>query len=469
MDTNTVKVPARLTLSVIAACLVSFCGLLTETAVNIAFPAIMADLGVSISTIQWLTTGNLLVVAMITPLSSFLQKRFKLKTLFGFGTLMFLLGSALAFLAPSFPVLLAARCIQGIATGVGVPIAFSIILEQIPPEKSGTFMGFGALVTAAAPALGPTYGGVITSTLGWRNIFAILIPVLALTMLLGMVSIREIRVPQRTPIDLPGILLIMATFFCLVFGFANIGSIAAAPIPELLLFAVGLAALILFVRHCSRAKFPLIQVEIFKNIPFVCHLVSFFLINAIMLGTAFLLPNYLQVVLGVASMAAGFMMLPGAALNAVSGPVSGGILDCSGPQVPILAGSLLMGVGILLMALFGTSLSPTMIVGFYIVSGVGCGFAFGSTMTTGMTRLPMELKSYGNTAFNTLMQFAGAVGTSVMAVCVAFAQNSAGPLSHAAKTALGATHGFVILLVLSVLCIVLQIVGFRSYSRANMR
>lgn len=82
-----VKVPIKLTLAVVAACLVSFCGLITETAVNIAFPAVMNTFGVSTKTVQWLTTGNLLVVAMITPLSAFLQKRFKLKQLFIFGTL----------------------------------------------------------------------------------------------------------------------------------------------------------------------------------------------------------------------------------------------------------------------------------------------------------------------------------------------------------------------------------------------
>lgn len=90
MKSNT-TVPVKLTLSVIAACLVSFCGLITETAVNIAFPAVMSSLHVSTKTVQWLTTGNLLIVAMITPLSAFLQKRFKLKNLFILGTMSFLI------------------------------------------------------------------------------------------------------------------------------------------------------------------------------------------------------------------------------------------------------------------------------------------------------------------------------------------------------------------------------------------
>lgn len=129
---NNVKVPVKLTLSVIAACLVSFCGLITETAVNIAFPAVMSTFDVSTEIVQWLTTGNLLVVAMITPLAAFLQKRFKLKRLFIFGTLCFIIGTVLAIFSPNFTLLLIARMIQGVGTGVGVPIAFCIILEQIP-------------------------------------------------------------------------------------------------------------------------------------------------------------------------------------------------------------------------------------------------------------------------------------------------------------------------------------------------
>ncbi|MCD7981660.1 MAG: DHA2 family efflux MFS transporter permease subunit [Clostridiales bacterium] len=462
---NTTKIPARLTLSVVAACLVSFCGLLTETAVNVAFPTIMSDFQVTTKAVQWLTTGNLLVVAMITPLSAFLQKRFKLKSLFCFSTICFLAGTICAIFAPTFQILLLARLIQGVGTGVGVPIAFCIILEQIPFEKTGTYMGFGALVSAAAPALGPTYGGIITSVLGWRFIFVILIPVLIFTLVLGIVTIREIHEPQKAPIDMPGIALIMLTFFCLVFGFANIGSIATAPVTEIIFFAVGIAALILFVRHCMRSDHPLIQIDVFKNISFDCHLICFFLINAIMLGAAFLLPNYSQVVLTCTSMFAGLMLLPGAGLNAITGPFSGAVLDRIGAKLPIMTGTILMTAGIFLLMLFGHALTPAVIIGFYIIFGLGCGISFGNTMTVGMMRLPMEQKPYGNTAFNTLMQFAGAVGTSVSAACVAFSQNSAADISYEEKTAIGSTHGFIFLFALTLCCLLLQTAGFISYEK----
>ena len=458
-----VKVPAKLALSVIAACLVSFCGLITETAVNIAFPAVMSTFGVSTEMVQWLTTGNLLVVAMITPLSAFLQKRFKLKQLFIFGTMCFIIGTIVAIFSPSFVFLLLARLIQGVGTGVGVPIAFCIILEQIPFEKVGTYMGYGALVSAAAPALGPTYGGVVNQTLGWRYVFVILIPVLIITLILGIATIEEKHKPEKVPVDIWGIVFIMLTFLGLVYGFANIAAFRKNPAVEIAVFAIGIIALILFVRHCRKCENPLINMDIFKNIPFVCHLVAFFLINAIMLGTSFLLPNYLQVALLCESMIAGFMLLPGAGLNALMGPFSGVALDKIGAKLPILIGTGLMTIGILLFTVFGMKLNTEMIIGFYIIFGIGCGIAFGNTMTVGNLRLPVQQKAYGNTCFNTLMQFAGAVGTSVCAALVSAAQTKDNSLSYEVKTAAGSTHGFVFLLILAIVCLILQITGFKKY------
>lgn len=458
-----VKVPAKLALSVIAACLVSFCGLITETAVNIAFPAVMSTFGVSTEMVQWLTTGNLLIVAMITPLSALLQKRFKLKQLFIFGTMCFIVGTIVAIFSPSFVFLLLARLIQGVATGVGVPIAFCIILEQIPFEKVGTYMGYGALVSAAAPALGPTYGGVVNQALGWRYIFVILIPVLIITLILGITTIEEKHKPEKVPVDIWGIVFIMLTFLGLVYGFANIAAFQKNPGVEIAAFAVGIIALILFVKHCRKCENPLIDMDIFKNIPFVCHLVAFFLINAIMLGTSFLLPNYLQVALLCESMIAGFMLLPGAGLNALMGPFSGAALDKIGAKLPILIGTGLMTIGILLFTVFGMKLNIEMIIGFYIIFGIGCGIAFGNTMTVGNLRLPVQQKAYGNTCFNTLMQFAGAIGTSVCAALVSASQIKDNSLSYEMKTAAGSTHGFVVLLILAIICFILQIIGLKKY------
>lgn len=468
MKEEKIVVSTRLTLSIVAACLVSFCGLLTETAVNIAFPSIMEDFNVTTQTVQWLTTGNLLTIAMITPLAAFLQKRFRIKTLFLFSTICFLAGSVCAFLSPSFTLLLVGRIIHGIATGVGVPLAFCIILEQVPFQKVGTYIGFGALVSAAAPALGPTYGGIITTTIGWKHVFSILIPILIFTLILGLITIKEKGQPKKVSVDILGILLIMGAFFCLVYAFANISVIAQNPAGEIIFFAAGIVLMVIFVLYSKNRKEPLIDVSIFKYIPFVCHLAGFFLINLVMLGMMFLLPNYLQIALGLVSMTAGLMLLPGSVLNAIFGPISGAILDKIGPKGPILTGLGLMTASVLLFVIFGTDLTPPLIIIFYIIFGSGCGIAFGNTMTTAMMRLPQELGSYGNTALNTLMQFAGAVGTSICAACVAFAQagvNRADTQAFAEATKEGSSSGFLFLLALAVICIMLQIYGFYKFEK----
>ena len=114
-----------------------------------------------------------------------------------------------------------------------------------------------------------------------------------------------------------------------------------------------------------------------------------------MLGISFLLPNYLQVALLCESMLAGFMLLPGAGLNAIMGPIGGTALDKIGAKIPIIIGTGLMTVGVLLFTIFGMSLNTYMVIGFYIIFGIGCGIAFGNTMTIGNLRLPVQQKAYG--------------------------------------------------------------------------
>ena len=135
------------------------------------------------------------------------------------------------------------------------------------------------------------------------------------------------------------------------------------------LLALGVICLFFFARHCAKAEQPLVKISVFQNTAFDCHLIAFFLINAVMLGASFLLPNYTQVVIGAASFTAGLILLPGALLNAGADPVSVILFTC-----------------------------------------------------LGMLRLSPEMKPYGNTAFNTLMQFAGAVGTCVAAACVSLSE-----------------------------------------------
>ncbi|MSE21405.1 MFS transporter, partial [Lactobacillus parabuchneri] len=164
------KISTKLYLSIVATGLMAFCGVLIETAMNVTFPTLMKQFNVDTATIQWLTTGYLLVVSIIIPISGILKRRFTTMQLFITASTFFIVGLLICTITNQFDVLLVGRIIQGLGTGIALPLMFNIILEQAPFEKIGLLMGIGTLVTAIAPALGPSYGGLLIG-INWHLIF----------------------------------------------------------------------------------------------------------------------------------------------------------------------------------------------------------------------------------------------------------------------------------------------------------
>ena len=182
-STSQERIPKRLIGAIVAVGSLAFIGILTETVMTVLFPELMTEFGVNTATVQWITTVYLLVVAATMPLSSFLNRRFRLKSLFIAAVVLAVAGSAIMIVGHTFPVILLARVIQGIGSGVATPLMMNIILEQSPRSKVGRLMGVGSLVITVAPAIGPTVGGAVSSVLPWRAIFVIAIPIVLLVSL----------------------------------------------------------------------------------------------------------------------------------------------------------------------------------------------------------------------------------------------------------------------------------------------
>ncbi|CAI2666962.1 Multidrug resistance protein 3 [Apilactobacillus kunkeei] len=111
--------------------------------------------------------------------------------------------------APTCTVLLIGRVIQGFGTGIALPLMFNIILDQVPAKKIGVMMGVGNLIIAITPAVGPTFGGIVVSSIGWRYIFAILLPILVISLILGVLNIEQKRAIEKTSLDFVGLILIV--------------------------------------------------------------------------------------------------------------------------------------------------------------------------------------------------------------------------------------------------------------------
>lgn len=461
MDSVEKKIDIKLVLSVIATGILSFAGVVVEMAMNITFPTLIEEFGIGTSTVQWLTTGYLLMLALVIPASSWLKKNFKTKSLFCTAMTLFLCGTVMALAAPSFGLLLAGRVIQGAGTGIALPLMFNIVLEQVPEEHLGFMMGVATLITAMAPAVGPSFGGIIATAFGWRMIFAILIPILLLAFAFGIFGIRQVAKVERTSFPLLNWIFLAISFSGIIFaaGVASETGWFSVPVSVLLLAAA--AALVLFYKSSVKSKVPLVDVSALKNSVFTLSAAVIFLNQFICLGLGFLMPNLAQISSGYTAFAAGLLFLPGCVTGAVLSPVSGRIMDRFGARMPILTGDLLIFTSTFCFWMFAGQLTTKMYVGFYLLFTVGQAFVVSPSMTTGLKQLPEALNADGNAIMNTMQQLAGAIGTSVVTTLVASAQESS--LENLAEsTVCGTKNAFALLAVLGMAMIGIFMVLIRK-------
>lgn len=447
----------HLTLAVLATGVMSFAGVLIETAMNVTFPTLIKQFALTTSEVQWVTTIYLLMISIIVPLSTFLYRNFSIRKLFLFANVMFLLGVIVDTIAPTFSVLLLGRLLQGVATGVALPLMFQIILEFAPLSRRGAMMGLGTLTTSIAPAIGPTYGGILTAHLSWHYIYLFLIPVLLVALGLGLYAIPETKVVKGGRLDLLSVAGLVLLFSGSLLFLSLLGEALG-----LVALAVGVGGFYLFYRRSMTQAQPLIRLSILKNKTFRLFLLSFLVYQFLLLGVSFVLPNFIQIVKGQDAFVAGLAMLPGAAVGAILSPISGKILDQVGPKKPITIGLLLAALGWLTLTLTLGKQPLLGLVACHVFYMIGLGLSYSNMMTTGMNSLEQKLQGDGNALFNTLQQFSGAVATSLVAVVINLVQVNSGK-SYAVATTLGSQLALGILFIL----LLLSLLGCYRYFRKS--
>ncbi len=444
------KITKNLMCSIVATGLLSFSGIIIETAMNITFPRLMKLFGVPLSTIQWLTTSYLLVLSIMMPLSTYLKRRFKVKKLFIVAALFFLAGLLLDAIAPSLAILIVGRVLQGIGTGISLPMMFNIILEQAPSNRQGLLIGVGNFITATAPAIGPTLGGLLVdSAFGWRMIFWVMVPVVAIALILGATFIQQKSPTTHVKLDVIGWVNLAGLFGFLIIALTQLGQNRSLALIDGVIALFFLASTLIWYR---KAKAPIIKLSLFKNSWFSAHLIGYMLCQFSVMGLAFLLPNLVQIMLKQSSFTAGLIMLPGAALGALLSPVGGGLFDRYGAPRPILIGISLEAIAVIgdfLVFRNATALALALI---YMIFTLGQGTGVPNILTSGLQPLTPQESVDGNAIFNTLQQFAGAAGTSIISIVIG--------ADHTTTQANGFGHGLLILIGCLVLNLVILSVTF---------
>ncbi|MBO0481852.1 MFS transporter [Candidatus Enterococcus courvalinii] len=428
--------------AVIATGIMSFAGVLIETAMNVTFPTLIKQFDLTTAQVQWVTTIYLLMISIIVPLSTYLNRNFSIRKLFLFSNLLFLAGILVDFFSPTFMILLIGRLLQGIATGIALPLMFHIILTYAPMNRRGAMIGVGTLTTAIAPAIGPTYGGILTSAFTWNHIFLFLVPVLLVSLVIGLFAIPETKVEKSGHLDLLSVLGL-----CLLFSGALTFLSTIGQLISWIALIIAIIGFLVFYQRSKTIEQPLIRLSILSNKTFRLFLFSFLVYQFLLLGVSFVLPNFIQIVQGDTAFIAGLSMLPGAAIGAILSPFSGKLLDQHGPKKPILAGLILSMIGWLALVLLIGHASLIWLVACHVFYMIGIGLSYSNMMTTGMNALSEEFQGDGNALFNTLQQFSGAIATSLVAIIINLVQDHS-TLHYEAATTLGSKAALGVLLVL---------------------
>lgn len=432
--------------AVIAAGLMSFSGVLIETSMNVTFPHLMEEFNTDANGIQWVTTGYLLAIAVIVPVSAYLLKSYSVRKLFVTANVLFLIGLLLDSWAPTLSILLVGRVFQGAGTGIALPLMFHIILTKSPMSQRGVMMGIGTMTTSIAPAIGPTYGGVLLSSLGWRSIFWFLVPLLLIALVLGLWSIPAENVTRTERFN-------WGAFVTLMIGLSSLLiSVEKMSWQYLLISIVFLGGFYWF-----NQKLQLLNLSVFKNAKFDALTYSFLVYQATLLGISFVLPNYLQLGLDVTSTQAGLFMFPGAVIGAILAPLSGRILDQIGPRKPILFGIATSATALVIMSVFFPILSFWTLLLAHMLLMVGTGLSYSNLMTVTLGSLPESQSADGNSILNTLQQFVGASATAIVAQI--FASNVD---LHAHGIVLGSQYGVALIAILMVISVIVFL-GVKKY------
>ncbi|MBT1172472.1 MFS transporter [Bifidobacterium sp. MA2] len=398
---------------VVALAILTFLGILSETSLNIAYSTLMREFSIDASVVQWLTAGYLLLLSVAIPSSPFMVRRFATKTLFVAAVSIFALGTVIGALAVNFPMLLAARLVMALGTGISLPLITNIILEKAPLEQRGAMLGIVSLVTCAAPAIGPVFGGVVMEYLNWHWIFYTMLPFLAVSFALGVATIPDIRHQGdagRATISVPSLLLVAlglsglivaASFFAEWNGDWRFWTVLVASVAVLAVFAA----------TQLRMERPLVEVRVFGYPGFTLGMLVLLMASGGVLGLNFMLPILLQRGFGFGSLVAALVLLPGAVIGAIAAPMIGNALGGHFPPKFILfgfAGVTVMDV--ILVVSYGSV--PTIAVSYALFMACS-GFVLVPDQTHALNQLPARLNADGSAVMNTIQQLAGAIGTAV--------------------------------------------------------
>lgn len=399
-------------------------GAIDSSIVNVALSHIRGSVGASVQEITWITTGYALATVLVMPLTAFLARLFGQKRVYLTCLVLFLVGSALCGIARSLTTLIIYRAIQGFGAGALQPTEQAILRQTFPPKEQGTAMAIFGMAVMLGPALGPTLGGLIVDNYSWPWIFYINIPVgiVGFFMVSAFVeedpeileANRELAAAQRKHIDWAGITLLSVGLCTLQYfleegqqnDWFNDRTISVC-------FIVCLVSLSFFVLRELTAKVPVVNLRLFTDKTFLSGTLIGALMFAMLIANMFLLPVFMQDLLGFTATQSGLALMPRTLVMMMMSPIVGRIYNHVPVRMLVSMGVGFFCLGCWQMSHFTLEITSASIVSAIILQGIGFSFLFVPLTTVALSSIPRANISDATGLNSLLRQIGGSVGLAV--------------------------------------------------------
>ncbi|HVZ89561.1 MAG TPA: DHA2 family efflux MFS transporter permease subunit [Polyangia bacterium] len=401
-------------------------GAIDTSIVAVATPHLSGSLGATVEEMTWVTTGFVIATVVVMPLTAFLGRFFGQKRVYLFSLGLFVLGSALCGLARSLPMMVACRALQGLGAGALQPTEQAILRQTFPPEEQGMAMALFGLAVVVGPAAGPVLGGYIIDNLNWPWIFYINLPIgiLGIAMVTRFVhepddirrANRERAAEQRKNLDWQGVLLMTGGLASLQYvleeGSRNDWFSSTAVTVCTFSAAIMLTA---FVIRELTAPVPAVDLSLFKDKVFLSGTLIGAIMFAILMSITFLLPLFMQELLGFSAIQSGTALMPRALAMMVAIPLAGRLYNYVQPRILVLLGVVLVSLSAWEMSNYTLDTSSHSVVAAIVLQGFGFASIFVPLTTVALASIP-RFRLTDATGLNSLLrQIGGSLGLAAFA------------------------------------------------------
>jgi EmrB/QacA subfamily drug resistance transporter len=405
--------------------------LIDTTAVIVALDTLARRFHTNLLAVQWVSTGYLLSLSFVIPLTRWLVGRFGTKLVWMGAASVFLLGSGLAGAAWSMSALTVFRVIQGFGGGLLQPVGQSVLARAAGPRRMGRVMSISALPLLVGPIIGPVIGGLLVQEASWRWIFYVNLPIGAIALLLAWRLLPSDSDRHPMPLDVRGLLMLSPGVALLAYGLSAAGTSGFGAARTLGCIVGGVVLIAVFVPHARRlGRRALIDVGLFAKRGFTAAVAVNLLFQMGNYGAVLIMPLYYQLVRGEGALQAGLVLTPQAVGAGLAMPFAGRLTDRLGPRRLIPIGVVLLLVGTYAFTQVGTDTSFTLLAVAQLVRGVGLGFTVLPANAAGFASLSKDEIPGASTAISTIQRLGSSFGVALIAVLLDLQLHSVVPAGH---------------------------------------